>query len=645
MFKLKTILTTITLVFLLFSNQSFAWFMSEDPVGAQTHIQNGNIQGFNRYGYSNNNPYKFIDPDRRTATPFSMMRNQQRISQIKTANPSFHQSATFAQDVAVMGAAAVVSPVAAMSMEVAAISAGEVPLTPASAINAVKLDKQLASQSQLTELAACIAEQTQGMVVTGQLTWLSCNGRAINDISALSVFDNLQGLDISGTQVTDLSPLFGLTQLQQIYIDNTPISEQSQIDQLIANGVNVFGQPTQGALLSELTFIDPELQACVEEYSMGMTHTSQLTNLGCYNYQNISDLSDINQLEYLQYFSVDGDQAITGFTALAQIPTLQNLDIWSSSFSDSDLAAFNGHLALRYLSLGNTALTSLTAVADIPNLNSLWLNGSTVYDLSPLAGLSALSSLGINSENIADMLALQNLATLTELYLWGDVSSSDVSIIAALNGLQHIEVSGNQTLGNAEFTQLVNGLPSLISLSISYTQLSDISAIEGNLPNLQHLYIRFTNVTDLSPLFGRAALLSVDIQQAPILDTTQIDQLIADGVNVYGTPVGGTLLSELVNNDAELAACIAEQTQGMVVTGQLTWLSCNGRAINDISALSVFDNLQGLDISGTQVTDLSPLFGLTQLQQIYIDNTPISEQSQIDQLIANGVQIIGVPTP
>ena len=92
---------------------------------------------------------------------------------------------------------------------------------------------------------------------------------------------------------------------------------------------------------------------------MGMTHTSQLTGLDCYNYPNIADLSDINQLAYLQYFSVSSDQTIIGFTALAQIATLQSLNIRNSSFSDSDLAAFSGHLELRSLTLGNTALTSL----------------------------------------------------------------------------------------------------------------------------------------------------------------------------------------------------------------------------------------------------------------------------------------------
>ncbi|RMA82154.1 RHS repeat-associated core domain-containing protein [Umboniibacter marinipuniceus] len=38
-------------------------FYSNDPVGTLGHFQNGNIQGFNRHAYANNNPYKYTDPD------------------------------------------------------------------------------------------------------------------------------------------------------------------------------------------------------------------------------------------------------------------------------------------------------------------------------------------------------------------------------------------------------------------------------------------------------------------------------------------------------------------------------------------------------------------------------------------------------
>ncbi|WP_301773842.1 RHS repeat-associated core domain-containing protein [Pseudidiomarina terrestris] len=38
-------------------------FYSNDPVGSVGHLNQGNIQGFNRYAYANNNPYKYTDPN------------------------------------------------------------------------------------------------------------------------------------------------------------------------------------------------------------------------------------------------------------------------------------------------------------------------------------------------------------------------------------------------------------------------------------------------------------------------------------------------------------------------------------------------------------------------------------------------------
>jgi uncharacterized protein RhaS with RHS repeats len=37
-------------------------FYSNDPVDAATFISHGNVRGFNRYAYANNNPYKYTDP-------------------------------------------------------------------------------------------------------------------------------------------------------------------------------------------------------------------------------------------------------------------------------------------------------------------------------------------------------------------------------------------------------------------------------------------------------------------------------------------------------------------------------------------------------------------------------------------------------
>ena len=76
MHKLKCILSIILTIGVLGSiNTASARFYSVDPVGPHEHIEkNGNVQGFNRYAYANNNPYRFYDPDGRAAeTIFDVM--------------------------------------------------------------------------------------------------------------------------------------------------------------------------------------------------------------------------------------------------------------------------------------------------------------------------------------------------------------------------------------------------------------------------------------------------------------------------------------------------------------------------------------------------------------------------------------------
>ena len=46
-------------------------FYSNDPVDTIGHFSQGNIHGFNRYTYANNNPYKYVDPDGEFAILFT----------------------------------------------------------------------------------------------------------------------------------------------------------------------------------------------------------------------------------------------------------------------------------------------------------------------------------------------------------------------------------------------------------------------------------------------------------------------------------------------------------------------------------------------------------------------------------------------
>jgi hypothetical protein len=66
MTKWKTTLSLIFITLIALISPADAKFYSNDDVDAVTHIKQNNVQGFNRYTYANNNPYKYVDPDGRT---------------------------------------------------------------------------------------------------------------------------------------------------------------------------------------------------------------------------------------------------------------------------------------------------------------------------------------------------------------------------------------------------------------------------------------------------------------------------------------------------------------------------------------------------------------------------------------------------
>jgi hypothetical protein len=123
-------------------------FYSNDPVDAVSHLSNAEgIKGFNRYSYAVNNPYKYSDPDGRSIqsimymapTPEGMTTGQyqQAINQGTGIGLAVATVLVPGPEDLVIGAA------------IAKTFRGA-----DSAVSGVKLEKQLASESQVTELAA-----------------------------------------------------------------------------------------------------------------------------------------------------------------------------------------------------------------------------------------------------------------------------------------------------------------------------------------------------------------------------------------------------------------------------------------------------------------------------------------------------------
>ena len=85
--------------------------------------------------------------------------------------------------------------------------------------------------------------------------------------------------------------------------------------------------------------------------------------------------------------------------------------------SVSDLTALSGLSSLRTLELNQTSVSDLTALSGLSSLRTLELTQTSVSDLTALSGLSSLRILELTQTSVSDLSGLSGLSSLLHLYL------------------------------------------------------------------------------------------------------------------------------------------------------------------------------------------------------------------------------------
>ncbi len=268
------------------------------------------------------------------------------------------------------------------------------------------------------------------------------------------------------------------------------------------------------------------------------------------------------------------------------------------------LAGLEGAVNLKELDLGFNPLDDARALAELPSLRSLNLDGATP-DLSALASLTGLERLSLRSSGVSDLSPLAALAQLGELDV-GDNRIEDLWPLASLTGLERLSLRSS---GVSDLSPLA-ALAQLGELDVGDNRIEDLWPL-ASLRALAVLRADRNRIEDLRPLASLPRLAMADLGRNRIRD---LQPLAALG-RLRTLRLDGNGLSVL----SPLAGLAGLRELGLA-----------GNAVEDLGALSALAGLRQLDLRGNPVRDLSPLRGLPSLAWVHVGASAIDNLSPLD---------------
>jgi internalin A len=286
-------------------------------------------------------------------------------------------------------------------------------------------------------------------------------------------------------------------------------------------GLTVYSEATEAELLrlkempwlTELTLFGKEVTPAV---LAGLTALPKLESLTLNDYP-ASDLSALKPLTGLRDLGVYKPTSLTDLSALESLPRLERLSLCDASLDDVKLATLGSLPNLAMVKLWSNAITTLkpleastkikrlycdynpqlrdiSAVARMPELDQVGLDGTPVSDLAPFKNCPKLCVLVLRGTQVTDLGPLAGLANLTVLHL-PQTKVTDLGPLASVTALADVDV---QQTGVADVTPL-KGLVNLTSVVVARTPVKDLAPLAG-LTKLTRLDASGTQVTQVAAL-------------------------------------------------------------------------------------------------------------------------------------------------
>ena len=335
------------------------------------------------------------------------------------------------------------------ALEVLRLNSNEItditPLLNLTALEVLRLDKNaIVDITPLTNLTAL------------RTLWLDRN--RITNITPLANLTALDFLRLNSNEISDITPLAGLKNLKEVHIANNPIHDFTPLLQLEGVALDIEIDLTQLDKLNVVVKVpDPNLRQAIRE-TLFLPNGVPLTQF---------------QMLRLTRLQVEFPPAVKNLTGLEYATNLQDLSL-----------------------RGLGTVSDLTPLANLTSLQKLDVAGNQISDMRPLANLIHLTRLHLWRNQIQDIAPLANLTNLTYLNL-ADNQIRDITPLANLTGLTRLTLFDNQVSDTKPLTELIG----LTDLNLRGNHISDFSPL-ANLVKLEKLFISDNFGTDIGPLRG-----------------------------------------------------------------------------------------------------------------------------------------------
>lgn len=365
------------------------------------------------------------------------------------------------------------------------------------------------------------------------------------------------------------------------------------------------------------------LWICDKEYKKDDTYLSfenvQVKNEDILNMEEMDNIDsitfkkcylkgiDLNRIVKLVSYSITFDECSITNEDIANL-NVENKEVSQICFDNNpqltDLSVLKTYASsLEQLSFNNCAVSDISFVKDLINLECLNADNNGISDLSALSGCIKLTNLSLSKNSISSLDSIKELANITIL----NISKNQISDLAPLEKMIYLE-----------------------ELDASDNKLTDISGLK-NVTQLRVVNLSNNQITDVS-LLSKSSLKLNTVK----VSNNKIEDISSLAVCNYVT--------EFIADNNALTKIYAVKTWG-----ELSKISVANNQLVDVSALESCTKLSYVDLSDNKITSVDCLdFTRADVGGVYlnISNNEIASVKfspfSCSELIMNGNPITDI---